>query len=177
MAKDNRTLGKFHLVGIPSAPRGVPQIEVTFDIDSNGIVHVSARDLATQREQKIVVTPSGGLSEGEIQGIIDDAQKHAEEDRRRAEFIRARARLEGLVDSNRKTFAEFGSLLPPEQQTSVRTILETASKALEAGSAAECTAALERIAEVGRILSEVILYDPASMGTPAQSEADTVEEV
>ena len=101
-------------------PRGATQIEVSFDIDSNGIVSVQARDLATQREQKILVTPSSGLSESEINSIIDDAKKHSEEDRRRGEFIRARARLEGLVESNEKTYNEFGSMLAPDQQSEVR---------------------------------------------------------
>jgi molecular chaperone DnaK len=126
---------------------------------------VQARDLATQREQKILVTPSSGLSEEEIQGIIDDAAKHAEEDRRRAEYIRTRARLEGLVDSNQKTFNEFGSMLAPDQQREARHILDAARKALESGSASECTEALEKIAEMGRILSEVILYDPGTFTT------------
>jgi molecular chaperone DnaK len=163
---------------VPPAPRGVPQIEVTFDIDSNGIVSVSARDLATSREQKILVTPSGGLTESEIGSIIEDAKKHAEEDRRRAEFIRARSRLEGLVDSSQRTFGEFGSMLSPEKQIAVRRILESAHTALESGSAAECTAALERIAEVGAILSEVILYDPGSFNAKLkEAEEDAVEEM
>ena len=185
IAAHNKSLGRFDLVGIPPAPKGTAQIEVTFDIDSNGIVNVSARDLATKREQKILVTPAGGLSESEIQAIIEDAQKHEEEDRRRSEFIRVRTRLEGLVESNQKTFAEFGAMLPLEQQTNVRKILETARKALEGGSAAECTLALERIADVGRILSEVILYDPGAFspddggesGAAAGGEtADSIEE-
>jgi molecular chaperone DnaK len=184
IAAHNKSLGRFDLVGIPPAPRGTAQIDVTFDIDSNGIVNVSARDMATKREQKIIVTPAGGLSETEIQAIIEDAQKHEEEDRRRAEFLRIRMRLEGLVESNQKTFAEFGAMLPPDQQSNVRKIIETARRALEGGSAAECTQALERIAEVGRILSEVILYDPsafssgeeAAAGGAKGGEADTVEE-
>jgi molecular chaperone DnaK len=186
IAAHNKSLGRFDLVGIPPAPRGTAQIEVTFDIDSNGIVNVSARDLATKREQKILVTPAGGLSESEIHSIIEDAQKYEEEDRRRAEFIRVRTRLEGLVESNQKTFAEFGAMLPPDQQASVRKILETARRALESGSAAECTAALERIAEVGRILSEVILYDPGAFSSsdegddgkaaPGGEAAESVEE-
>ena len=179
LAGGNKSLGCFELVGIPPAPRGVPQIEVAFDIDSNGIVSVQAKDVATSREQKILVTPSSGLAENEIQSIIDDAQKHADEDRRRAEYVRARARLEGLVDSNQKTFGEFGSMLPQDQQVHVRKLLENARKALESGSAAECTQALERIAEVGRILSDVILYDPGSLsgaGTAADG-GDTVEEM
>ena len=177
VAAHNKSLGRFELVGIPPAPKGVPQIEVTFDIDSNGIVNVQARDIATSREQKILVTPSGGLTEEEIRGIIEDAGRHAEEDRRRAELVRVKGRLEGLVDSSQKSFAEFGSMLSPEQQSSVRKILDTARKALAGGSVAECTQALERIAEVGRILSEVILYDPGSFESEKEREgADSVEE-
>jgi len=172
----NKSLGQFELVGIPPAPRGATQVEVTFDIDSNGIVSVQARDMATQREQKILVTPSSGLSEEEINSIIEDAGQHAEEDRRRAEFVRARARLEGLLDSNQKTFNEFGSMLAPEQQAEVREILTSARQSLESGSASECTEALEKIAEMGRILSEVILYDPGSFsatdGTDGESPGE-----
>lgn len=171
----NKSLGRFELLGIPAAPKGVPQIEVAFDIDSNGIVSVHARDLTTNREQKILVTPSGGLTDSEIERIITDAQQHAEEDRRRAELIRIKARLEGLVDSNLKTFAEFGSMLPQDQQLGVKSILDAARKSLEKESIAECTQSLEKVAEVGRILSEVILYDPGSVDSK-RSEADTVEE-
>jgi len=173
---NNKSLGKFELVGIPPAPRGANQIEVSFDIDSNGIVSVQARDMATQREQKILVTPSSGLGEHEISAIIEDAKKHAEEDKLRAEYVRARARLEGLVDSNQKTFNEFGSMLAPEQQTDVRSILDDARTALESGNASECTEALEKIAEMGRILSEVILYDPGSMSDSDSKEAEPTGE-
>jgi molecular chaperone DnaK len=170
IAAHNNSLGQFELVGIPPAPRGATQVEVTFDIDSNGIVSVQARDLTTQREQKILVTPSSGLSETEIDGIISDAKQHHEDDRRRAEFIRARSRLEGLVESNQKTFNEFGSMLAPDQQVEARRILDDARKALESGNAGECTEALEKIADMGRILSEVILYDPGSL-TPDAGES------
>jgi len=177
IAAHNKSLGQFELVGIPPAPRGVPQVEVSFDIDSNGIVNVSARDLATQKEQKIVVTPSGGLSDEEINSIIADAKKHSEEDRRRAELIRVRTRLEGLVESNGKTFSEFGSMLAEDKQLEVRRILDNARKALDTGSMAECTEALEKIADVGQILSDVILYDPSTISAGAEeTEADTVEE-
>jgi molecular chaperone DnaK len=173
IAAHNKSLGRFDLVGIPPAPRGVPQIEVSFDIDSNGIVHVQARDLATSREQKIIVTPSGGLTETEITAIIEDARQHAEEDRRRVEFLRARTRLEGLVESNQKTFQEFGSMLEREKQLQVRRILEDARRALDSGNAQRCTEALEKTAEVGKILSEVILYDPGQFSADA---AEGVEE-
>jgi molecular chaperone DnaK len=175
IAAHNKSLGQFELVGIPPAPRGATQIEVGFDIDSNGIVNVQARDLATQREQKILVTPSSGLVEEEISAIISDACEHAEEDRRRAEYIRAKARLEGLVDSNQKTFNEFGSMLGADDQARARQILADAKTALDSGNASECTDALERIAEVGTILSEVILYDPGSFG-PQTDEVDSPEE-
>ncbi|MCP3982412.1 MAG: molecular chaperone DnaK [bacterium] len=166
----NKSLGQFELVGLPPAPKGATQVEVTFDIDSNGIVSVSARDLATQLEQKILVTPSSGLSEEEIKGIIEDAQTYLEEDRRRVEFVRARQRLEGLVESNQRTFNEFGSMLVPDQQREARRILEEARAALDSGSASKCTEALERIAEMSKILSEVILYDPGKFGSSEDSD-------
>ncbi len=172
IATHNKSLGRFELVGIPPAPRGVPQIDVTFDIDSNGIVNVSARDLATNREQKILVTPSGGLSENEIAQIIEDARVHAEDDRRRAEYIRLRSRLEGMVDSNHKTFVEFGAMLDKPKQEHVRKILENARKALESGDLSECTEALEKIAEVGQIMSEVILYDPSTFSSAKDKAKD-----
>jgi molecular chaperone DnaK len=175
IAAHNKSLGQFELVGIPPAPRGATQIEVSFDIDSNGIVNVQARDMATQREQKILVTPSSGLMEEEISAIIEDAHSHADEDRRRAEYIRAKARLEGLVDSNQKTFNEFGSMLTEDDQARARQILSDAKAALDSGNASECTEALERIAEMGKILSEVILYDPGSFGSQAE-EVDSTEE-
>jgi molecular chaperone DnaK len=162
IASYNKSLGRFELVGIPPAPKGVPQVEVTFDIDSNGIVHVSARDQATAREQKIVVTPSGGLSEKEISDIIEDAKKHSESDRRKAELNRIQARLEGLLESNLKSFTEFGSLLDAEKQGTVKRILENAKKALHGSSISESTKCLEKLGEASAILTEVILYSPSS---------------
>jgi len=162
IAAHNKSLGKFELVGIPSAPKGVPQVEVAFDIDSNGIVNVSAKDLTTGKEQKILVTPSGGLSEEDIRRIVEDAREHADEDRRRAEFVRVRSRLEGIVESTSMTFGEFGGMLPPDGRARVKSILERAKKALEVGSLTEVLESLERVAEAGKILSEVILYDPGS---------------
>jgi molecular chaperone DnaK len=106
MAADNKTLGKFHLVGIPSAPRGVPQVEVTFDIDANGIVNVSAKDVGTGREQKITITATSGLSKDEIDKMMKDAESHAGEDEKRKAAIEARNRLDGLVYSVEKTLGE-----------------------------------------------------------------------
>ncbi len=157
----NKSLGRFELVGIPPAPKGVPQIEVTFDIDSNGIVHVSARDQATGSEQRILVTPSSGLSEREINDIIDDARRHAEEDRVRAELMRIQHRLEGLLDSNEKTFTEFGYLLDEGRRKDVQRTLAGARKALAGTSIAESTACLEKLQEASKILTDVILYNPS----------------
>ena len=176
MANHNKSLGRFDLVGIPSAPKGVPQIEVAFDIDSNGIVNVSARDMTTQKEQKIMVTPSGGLSENEIQEIVDDARNHAEEDRVRSEFIRVRTRLEGLVDSSQKTFHEFGSMIEDDEQQRIRRILDQAGRALESEDLEACAEALEDIAEVGQILSDVILYDPGQFSSDTAKSGENEEE-
>jgi molecular chaperone DnaK len=168
VAAYNKSLGRFELVGISPAPKGVPQIEVTFDIDSNGVVNVSARDLATKKEQKIVVTPSGGLTEREIAEIIDDAERHAQDDRKKAELYRIQARLEGLLESNMRSFAEFGSLLDEEKRNTVKKIIDGARKALASASISECTASLEKLAEASQILTEVILYHPSS-GAPGGS--------
>jgi molecular chaperone DnaK len=162
LAVNNKSLGRFELVGIPPAPKGVPQIEVSFDIDSNGIVHVSARDQATGREQRILVTPSSGLSEREIGEIIEDARRHAEEDRVRAELTRIQQRLEGLLDSNEKTFAEFGSMLEESKRRGVQRTLAEARRALSGNSLTECTACLEKLQEASKILTDVILYNPTS---------------
>ena len=165
VASYNKSLGRFELVGVPPAPKGVPQIEVTFDIDSNGIVHVSARDMATKKEQKIVVTPSGGLTDREIAEIIEDAERHAEDDKKRAELFRIQARLEGLLESNMRSFAEFGSMLDEEKRVTVKKIIDTARKALASASISECTDSLEKLGEASQILTEVILYTPSS-GAP-----------
>ncbi len=108
MARYNKTLGKFQLVGIPPAPRGIPQIEVTFDIDANGIVHVSAKDLGTGNEQKITITASSGLSEQDIEGMMKDAESHAEEDRRQREVAEVKNNAENLVYSHREVAARHG---------------------------------------------------------------------
>ncbi len=162
MAAHNKSLGRFDLVGIPASPKGVPLIEVTFDLDSNGIVHVSARDQATGSEQRIIVSPSSGLTEGEIADIIEDAKRHAEEDRVKAELLRIQQRLEGLLDSNEKTFAEFGSLLEEAKRKMVQRALAEARRAMSGKSVSECTECLEKLQEVSKTLTDVILYNPSS---------------
>jgi molecular chaperone DnaK len=165
VAAYNKSLGRFELIGIAPAPKGVPQVEVTFDIDSNGIVHVSARDMATNKEQKIAVTPSGGLTEKEIGDIIEDAKRNSEVDKKKAELYRIQARLEGLLESNMRSFAEFGSLLSEDKRAAVKKIIDSARKALASASISECTTSLEKLGEASQILTEVIMYHP-STGAP-----------
>jgi len=119
MASDNKTLGRFELVGIPAAPRGVPQIEVTFDIDANGIVHVSAKDLATQKEQSIQITASSGLSEQEIKNLVREAEQHAEEDRKKRELVEARNHADTFIYSTEKTMREMGDKLDAKTKSDI----------------------------------------------------------
>jgi molecular chaperone DnaK len=130
MARDNRTLGKFHLVGIPPAPRGMPQVEVAFDIDANGILHVSAKDMATNREQKITITSSSGLSKEEVDRLQKDADSHAEEDKRRLEEVEARNRLDTLIYSTEKMIRENRDKLDETDVKQAETELEEARKAM-----------------------------------------------
>ncbi len=131
MAGDNRTLGRFELVGIPPAPRGIPQIEVTFDIDANGIVHVNAKDLGTGKEQSIKITASSGLSEAEIEKLVRDAEAHAEEDKRRKELIEARNHADSLVYSVEKNIKEFGDKVDAAEKTKIEEAIAKVKKALE----------------------------------------------
>jgi molecular chaperone DnaK len=131
MAADNRTLGRFELVGIPPAPRGVPQVEVAFDIDANGIVHVHAKDLGTGKEQSIKITASSGLSEAEIQKLVRDAEAHAEEDKKRKELIEARNQADSMVYSVEKNIKEFGDKVDAAEKAKIEEAIAKAKKALE----------------------------------------------
>lgn len=141
MARDNRSLGRFNLTEIPSAPRGVPQIEVTFDIDANGILNVSAKDLGTAKEQKITVSNSGGLSEADIKRMMEDAERHASEDKTRRETIDVRNKLDNIVFQTEKNLRENGDKLPAEMKSSLESELASARVVLETKS--EDKAALE----------------------------------
>jgi molecular chaperone DnaK len=140
LARDNRTLGKFHLVGIPPAPRGTPQIEVTFDVDSNGIVNVSAKDLATGKEQTITITASSGLSKPEVERMVKEAQSHAEEDRKRRELIDARNEADALAYSVEKTLSENEGRLAEQDRSRIQAAIADVRKA----AAGEDTQALKR---------------------------------
>ena len=166
MARDNKPLGVFHLVGLPPAPRGMPQIEVTFDIDANGILNVSAKDLGTSKEQKITITASSGLSKDEIDRMVSDAQSHSEEDRKRREEIEARNRLDGLVYSTEKTFNENRDKLDPSEASTFETTLADAKKALESADASAMNDAGQRLQQASHRLAEAI-YKGTSAGAGA----------
>jgi molecular chaperone DnaK len=181
MAKDNRTLGRFHLVGIPPAPRGVPQIEVAFDIDANGILNVSAKDLGTQKEQKITITGSSGLNEGEINRMVGDAETHAEEDQARRQKVEARNRLDQLIYTTEKTYEENKENLDPAQKGELERALEEAKKALEADELAVMESAMKELTQTSHRMAEAMYRQTGTTAGPqdegAPSEAAEADEV
>ncbi|MBI3932707.1 MAG: Hsp70 family protein, partial [Acidobacteria bacterium] len=168
MASDNRTLGKFQLSGIPAAPRGVPQIEVTFDIDANGIVNVSAKDRATSRSQAITITSSSGLSKDEVDRMVKEAQSHADDDRRRQEEIEVRNRADSLIYATEKTLKENREKVPDADAAAVESALTAARKALEEGGKDRIEKAAEDLTKAAHRLAEV-LYEKT--GAPPAGDA------
>jgi molecular chaperone DnaK len=154
MAHDNRTLGRFHLIGIPPAPRGIPQIEVTFDIDANGILHVTAKDLGTGKEQKIQITASSGLNEAEIQKMVGEAEQHADEDRRRREEVESRNRLDSLIYSTEKLIAENKEKLPEAQRKEIEAAIADGKRTLEEGKKEAMDSAYEKLTKASHRLAE-----------------------
>jgi molecular chaperone DnaK len=145
MARDNRTLGRFHLAGLPPAPRGVPQIEVTFDIDANGIVNVSAKDMATQKEQKIQITASSGLSKDEVDKMMREAESHAEEDRKRKEEIETRNHADQAAYGAEKMLRDAGDKLSPADRQPIEAAIEGLKKAIEKNDTADMKRAMESL--------------------------------
>ncbi|MDX6612065.1 MAG: molecular chaperone DnaK [Blastocatellia bacterium] len=168
MASDNRTLGKFHLVGIPPAPRGMPQVEVTFDIDANGIVNVSAKDMGTGREQKITITASSGLSKDEIDRMMRDAESHSAEDVQKREEIESRNRLDGLVYQMEKTLNENREKIGADIAGEVETAIAEAKKAVEAGGAQGMNDAFNNLQTVSHKMAEALYQTASSSGTPGE---------
>jgi molecular chaperone DnaK len=170
MARDNRTLGKFHLTGIPPAPRGVPQIEVTFDIDANGILNVGAKDKATSKEQSITITASSGLSESEIQNMVKDAESHAAEDKERKEAIEARNQLDSLVYGTRKLIEENADKIPDAEKLRAEEELKSAQQVLDANreptNAGDLRAAYESLQGAAHKVAEA-MYKGTSGGDDA----------
>ncbi|HEV7860566.1 MAG TPA: Hsp70 family protein, partial [Pyrinomonadaceae bacterium] len=163
MATDNRTLGKFHLVGIPPAPRGMPQVEVAFDIDANGIVNVSAKDMGTGREQKITITSSSGLSKDEIDKMMRDAESHSADDQRKREEIEARNRLDGLTYQMEKTLSENREKVGAVA-TDVEAAIADAKKATEEGGVERMNDAFNNLQTVSHKLAEALYQQQSSGG-------------
>src|SRR5437867_4263061 len=164
MARDNRTLGKFHLVGIPPAPRGIPQIEVTFDIDANGIVNVSAKDLGTGKEQKITITSSSGLSKDDINKMVREADSHAEEDKRKREEIEARNRADSLVYSTEKVLHENRDKLSDSDAKSVEAAIADCKKALEGTDIDAINRAADALTQASHKVAEAMYKSGAQAG-------------
>jgi molecular chaperone DnaK len=161
LARDNRTLGKFHLIGLPPAPRGVPQIEVTFDIDANGIVNVQAKDLGTGKEQKITITASSGLSKDEVNRMTKDAEAHADEDKQRRDEIEARNHADQAVYGAERFIKESGDKLSPPDRQAIESAAETLKKAIESNDAAAITRAMEELTQAQH-KAAASLYQQAS---------------
>jgi len=171
LAKDNRTLGKFHLTGIPPAPRGVPQIEVTFDIDANGILNVTAKDRATNKDQKITITSSSGLSKDEVERMAKEAEAHATEDKGKREEIEARNQLDGLVYNVEKMFKENGDKISGDERGSVESALADAKKALESSDPAIMNSARDRLTQASHKLAEAMYKAAQPQGGTAEAQA------
>ncbi|MBL8111782.1 MAG: Hsp70 family protein, partial [Acidobacteria bacterium] len=160
IAKENKSLGKFQLVGIPAAARGVPQIEVTFSIDSSGIVAVAARDMATGKNQSIQINPAGGLSQEEIDRIVTEAAENKAQDLKRKEIRQLKNKLEGLIGGNERVFREFGNLLQEDERDRIGRTLEHAKEVMTEDSRGEIDNALLDMQGVSRILTQAMLYKP-----------------
>jgi molecular chaperone DnaK len=172
MATYNKTLGKFQLVGIPPAPRGVPQIEVAFDIDANGIMHVSAKDMGTGNEQKIQIQGGSGLSDDEVQGMVKDAEAHADEDRRMKDLAEARNEAEGYAFSVEKSLKENDERLDDATRTDIRSKIDAVKGSLESEDATEIRAKLEALQEASYELGKLVYEQATQAGGAPSSAAD-----
>ena len=176
MAADNNVLGQFDLIGLPSAPRGMPQIDVTFDIDANGIVNVSAKDKATGKEQQIRIEASSGLSEEEIDTMIKDAEGHASEDKKRREFVEARNTADGLIHSAEKSLSEFGDKVPDADKTQIESDIELLRTAMEGEDTAEITEKSNQLAQTSMKLGEAMYKATQEEEAASSGEGDETPE-
>jgi len=170
MANDNKLLGQFDLVGIPPAPRGMPQIEVTFDIDANGIVHVSAKDLATQKEQSIKITASSGLSKEEVEKLVKDAQSHTEDDKKRRKAAEAKNQADNLLYQTEKNLSEHGDKIAPEEKSKIEEAIANLKKAMEGQDPDAIESATQALTTASHKLAEE-MYKKASATASAGAGA------
>ncbi len=173
MAGDNKSLGKFHLMGIPLAPRGIPQIEVTFDIDANGILNVSAKDRGTGKEQKITITGSSGLNDSEIDSMVEDAEAHADDDRQKKELIESRNRADNLVYSTEKMLGENRDKIDDQDAANIEEAIAETKRAIEAEDLERIQGATEKLTQASHKLAEAMYKAQAS--EPGGPEAETSE--
>ncbi len=173
MANDNRELGRFDLVGIPPAPRGIPQIEVSFDIDANGIVHVTAKDLGTGKEQKITIASSSGLSEEEINRMVQDAEKHAEEDKKKKEEVESKNNADHMIYQTEKLLKENGDKLPDSDKSEIESKMNALKSAVESNNTDSIKRATDDLQNAWSKASEV-LYKQA--GQTQQQEPEKKDE-
>jgi molecular chaperone DnaK len=174
MAADNKTLGRFQLTGIAPAPRGIPQIEVTFDIDANGIVHVSAKDMATGNKQQVSITASTNLTDAEIDKAVKDAQAHAQEDKKKKEEIEARNNAESLVYNCQKTIDELGDKISKEEKSKAEAEIDKVNKALEGKDPDEINKAADSLKNVFYSISEK-LYSQSAASAEANNSSSAEE--
>jgi molecular chaperone DnaK len=171
MAADNRTLGRFHLDGIPPAPRGIPQVEVTFDIDANGILHVAAKDKATNKEQSIRITSSSGLSDDEIQKMKNSAKEHAAEDKKKKEAVETRNQADNLVFQTKKQMEELKDKIPADIKTKLETEVSKLEDALKTDNSEAIKSATESLSKVWNDAAQHIYQQPGA-GGPQQPGAE-----
>ncbi|HET7595009.1 MAG TPA: Hsp70 family protein, partial [Stellaceae bacterium] len=165
MAADNKLLGQFDLVGIPPAPRGVPQIEVTFDIDANGIVSVQAKDKATGKEQQIRIQASGGLNDTDIEKMVKDAEAHAEEDKKKREQVEAKNQAEALVHTTERTLKEAGDKVPQGERETVEAAIREVRSALESNDLERIRSKTQALAQASMRIGEA-MYKAQAAGGP-----------
>jgi len=175
MAAGNKSLGQFNLADIPPAPRGMPQIEVTFDIDANGILHVTAKDKATAKEAKIKIQAGSGLTEEEIRRMVKDAETHAEEDRRALELVNARNQCEALVHSVRKSLKDYGDKLEAGEREKIEAALKDAERVLKSEDKAKIEARAQALAQAAQKLGEKMYADAQAKQAPEGGERPQAE--
>jgi len=175
LARDNRTLGRFQLVGIPPAPRGIPQIEVTFDIDANGIVNVSAKDLGTGKEQKITITASSGLSKDEVERMMKDAESHSEEDKKRRQEIETRNRADQAVYAAEKMLRESGDKLNASDKSAVENAVEGLKSAINSNDTAGMERAMDLLTQMQHKAAEALYKNTGAgaAGGPSSESSDS----
>jgi molecular chaperone DnaK len=171
MASDNRMLGIFNLEGIPPAPRGVPQIEVTFDIDANGIVHVSAKDLGTAKEQKIRIESSSGLSKDEVEKLVREAQTHSQEDREKHELIQAKNQLDNLIYATEKSLRELGEKVEADHRQNIESALKEARESLASGQKERIAQATEKLTKASHVMAQKMYEEAAKKQSSSKGGA------